>query len=349
MSESSPVLRPALRQARDVVVTCHLSPDGDAVASVLALTASLRLARWNAEPVIPSPVPEGYRFLPNVDSIRAYAGDEPGGGAADPEARSLVQTAEAIVCLDCSDPERLGTLFADNRDRFARVPVINIDHHATNTYYGAVNLVDPAAASVCEYLTSLMEQEDLPITRDIASALLVGVVADTLGFRTSATTASTMRVAASLMERGASLSGISKLVFNRRSPRALKLWGQVLSRTRVEGRVVWSDITSEMLKESGASLEDADMLIDFIAGVPGTSAAFLFSERDGDVRVSMRTSADLDAAAMASSFGGGGHARAAGCTLRGRIGEVEARLVGEARRRLEPVGLGDDKRQETDA
>lgn len=343
-----PVLRPMLRSAGKVVVTCHHSPDGDALAAVLAFSNSLRLVRWEVRAVSPSPVPQSYRFLPGWESIAVYRQDGP-GQAIDPDAREALLGADMIVCLDCSDLDRLGPLYAENTEKFAATPIINIDHHISNSYYGGLDLVDPSAASVCEYLTLLMEREDLPITLEIASVLLVGVVADTQGFRTGATTAATLKVAASLMERGASLSRASESLFNTRSAPALRLWGRVLSRAHVDGRLVWAGIDREMLDESGATMEDADSLVDFIAGVPGTSVAFLFSEEDGKIRVSMRTSQELNAAEMAGVFGGGGHPRAAGCTLDGPMAEVEERLLEEARRRLNVLAAQREGQQEIDA
>lgn len=327
------VLRPLLRNVRKVVITAHLNPDGDAVAGLLALCTSLRLARWEVQPILPSPFPSGYRFLSGWESVAVYSSDtvESPEGA---RARNALMAAEAIFCLDASDVGRLGAVYAHHASKFETTPVINVDHHPTNTRYGSANLVDPSAAAVCEMLTLIMEQEDLPINEEVAFDLLVGIVADTLNFRTPATTARTMRAAAGLMERGASLSQIAERVFNTRSPRTLRLWGRVLSRARVEDGLVWADITSEMLDECQATLEDADHLVDFIAGVPDARAAFLFSEQQGKVRVSMRTSGDLDAAALARSFGGGGHVRAAGCTVEGSMDEVQARLMSEARRRL---------------
>lgn len=333
----SGALLPLLRAAGQVVVISHTSPDGDAVSALLALSASLRLARFTVRPLSPSPVPASYRFLPGWEEVAVYdsdAAERPDGC----EAERAIETADAIVCVDCSDLERLGPLYVRHRDKFRTAVLVNIDHHATNSGFGRLNLVDPSAASVCEYLALLMEREDLPLTAEIASALLTGVVADTLGFRTTSTSANTLRVAASLMERGATLSDISQLMFNTRSPRTLCLWGNVLSRTRVEDRLVWADITAEMLRECGATLEDADRLVDFIAGVPETRGAFLFSEHQGEVRVSVRTSADLDAAALAQVFGGGGHARAAGCTLQGPLDDARALVMAEARRRL-PVAV----------
>ena len=341
-------LRPMLRSAGKVAVTCHHSPDGDALAAILALSHSLRLARWDVRVVSPSPVPKSYRFLPEWESVAVYRQDD-ADRLTDPGAKAALLDADVIVCLDCSDLERLGSLYSENREKFATTPVINIDHHASNSYFGRLNLVDTSAASVCEYLATIMEQEDLPVTVEIANVLLVGIVADTLGFRTGATTATTLRVAASLMEKGASLSRASESVFNTRSASALKLWGRVLSQAQVEGQLVWAVITREMLEECGATMEDADSLVDFIAGVPGTSAAFLFSEEDGRIRVSMRTSQDLNAAEMAQSFGGGGHPRAAGCTVDGSIDEVKRRLLEEARRRLDGLAVRREEQQEIDA
>jgi bifunctional oligoribonuclease and PAP phosphatase NrnA len=328
-----PGLRPLLSGASKVVVTCHANPDGDAVAGSLALSASLRLAGWDVVAIAPSPVPLAYRFLPGWESIAAYSPGD-GGAAHNIEARSALLAADVIICLDATEPARLGSIYADLADRFAVTSVVNIDHHPTNTHFGTHNLVDPQSAATCEMLASLIERDGLPVTTEIATALLVGIVTDTLGFRTPSTTASTLRTAATLMEWGASLSEINERIFNTRSLPALRLWGQVLSRARTEDGLVWADITGEMLEQCGATLEDADMLVDFIRGVPGTVAAFLFSEQDGKVRVSMRTSVLLSACDLAGSLGGGGHARAAGCTLSGSMAEVQALVVGEARRRL---------------
>ncbi len=339
-----PILLPLLRSGRRIVVTCHVDPDGDAVSGLLALSQSLRLARAQVHAISPGPVPSSYRFLPGWESIEVYAPErlETPEGQATKEA---LLTADVIVSLDASDPTRLGALYSQNRSKFEAVPVINVDHHPSNTLFGQVNLVDPSSAAVCQQLAELIEQEDLPIPEEVATCLLVGIVTDTLGFRTATTSAATLRIAASLMERGASLSSISERIFNTRSPRALSLWGRVLSRTRVEDGLVWADITSEMLAECEASLEDADSLVDFIAGVPQASAAFLFSEQGGRVRVSMRTTGELDAAALAKSFGGGGHVRAAGCTLEGSMSQVQALLLEEARKRLGMVTSGGERHQ----
>ena len=342
------ILRPLLRTANKVVVTCHHNPDGDSLASLLALSTSLRLARWEVSAITPSPVPRSYRFLPGWDSVEVYRQDEP-GASADPAARASLLNADVIICLDCSDLSRLNSLYTDNAEKFATTPVVNIDHHVSNSHYGQLDLVDPSAGSVCEYLTGIMEQEDLPFTLEIANVLLVGIVADTLGFRTGSTSANSLRVAASLIEMGASLSRASESIFNNRSVPALKLWGRVLSLVQVDGRLVWAAVTQQMLEESGATMEDADSLVDFIAGVPGTSGAFIFSEQDGKIRVSMRTSRNLNAAAMAQFFGGGGHPRAAGCTLDGPMAEAEKLVLDEARRRLNESAALSEQRQETDA
>ncbi|HEX2988834.1 MAG TPA: DHH family phosphoesterase [Chloroflexota bacterium] len=336
----TPVLLPLLKTVRKVVVSCHADPDGDAVAGMLALSRSLKKARWDVRLISPGPVPRAYRFLPGWEDVEVYRQERiemPDGIAV----RDAFRGAEAIICLDCSDLSRLGPLYSGNTRKFESTPVVNIDHHPTNSRFGRVNLVDTSAAATCEILSVLMENEDLPVDEEVATSLMMGILTDTLGFRTPATSARTLRVAAALMERGASLSRISERIFNSRSPRTLQLWGRVLSRTQVDGRLVWSEITSEMLAECGATLEDADMLVDFIAGVPQTDAAFLFSEQGGMVRVSMRTSEALNAATVAKRFGGGGHARAAGCTLEGSMSDVETRLMNEARERLGMAAEGD--------
>ena len=327
------MLMPLLKGVRKVVVTSHISPDGDSVASMAALSSSLGLGRWEVLAVSPGPVPEVYRFVPGSEVIVVYP-DEQDNSPEAVRVRQGIEEAEAIICLDAGDLSRMGAVYEEHRAKFESVPVAIIDHHTGNGQVGAVNVVDPSAAAACELLAILMEQEDLPITEPIATALLVGIVSDSLGFRISTTSPRTLRVAASLVERGAPLSLISEKVFNTRSLPSLRLWGQVLSRVREENGLVWSDITGDMLRESGATMEDADNLVDFMAGVQDARGAFLFSERDGQVKVSMRSFGELDVAALARAFGGGGHIRAAGCTLDASMGEAQERVLREAWSRL---------------
>jgi bifunctional oligoribonuclease and PAP phosphatase NrnA len=338
-------LRPLLSGCSKVVITCHANPDGDAAAGVLALSMSLRMAGWNAVAITPSPVPLAYRFLPGWETISVYS-TTGAPGDRNEEAREALLAADTIVCLDSTGLDRLGPIYSDLGERLASAPIVNIDHHPTNDHFGTFNLVEPGSAATCELLCSLIEIDGLPVTPDIATALLLGIITDTLGFRTPSTTPATLRTAATLMEWGASLSEINDRVFNTRSLPALRLWGQVLSRVRSEDGLVWADITEDMLRQCGATAEDADMLVDFMRGVPGTVAAFLFSEQEGRVKVSMRSSAELSACDFAVSFGGGGHARAAGCTLEGSMSEVQALVIGEARRRLGvAAGHGEDQEQ----
>ena len=346
-SKYTPALLPLLKTVQRIVVTCHSDPDGDAVAALLAMSQSLKkMGRWDIRAVSPGRVPASYQFLPGWKMIESYYQEmleTPEGVGI----KNAVLAADAIISLDASDINRLGLLYSHSPKKLESVILINIDHHPSNTDFGTLNIVDPSAAAVCELLAQIMEEEDLPITEDVANALLVGIVTDTLGFRTSATSARTLRVAANLMERGASLSRISERIFNTRSPRTLRLWGEVLSRTNIDRDLVWADITNEMLAKCDASLEDADTLVDFIAGIPDTSAAFLFSEQGGKVRVSMRTSEALNAADLAKTFGGGGHARAAGCTLVGTMKEVQSIILGEARRRIALIASEGEKQQTT--
>jgi len=337
-----PVLMPLVRSGRKIVVTCHVDPDGDAISGLLALYHSLRLARGQVRAISPGAVPAAYRFLPGWEAVEVYS-SETLEGAEGAATKDGLLAADVIVALDASDPSRLGSLYTQNRSKFESAQIINIDHHPSNTRFGHVNLVDATSPAVCQQIAELMETEDLPINVEVATCLLVGIVTDSLGFRTPSTSPRTLRIAASLMDKGASLSRISELVFDTRSIPALSLWGRVLSRTRLEDGLVWSDITSEMLAECGATLEDADRLVDFIAGVPEASAAFLFSEHGGRVRVSVRSSGRLDAAELARSFGGGGHVRAAGCTLDGPMARAQALVLGEARRRLGMVAAGGEQ------
>lgn len=304
--------------ARSMAVVSHVRPDGDAIGSLLALTLSLHRMGKQVTPVLVDGLPSRYSFLPGEDLV----------------SRSLPGPVETIIAVDCSDPARLGLPPSQQADHVA----ISVDHHATNAHFARVNLVDVDAVATAEILYHWLIDQGFPIDGAVATNLLLGLLTDTIGFRTPNVTPKTLQLAADLIERGAPLAEVYERGLNRRSLAAARYWGQGLQRLEGDSGLVWTVLNSEDRRRSGYSgLDDAD-LINLLSAVDGARVALVFVEQPGGkVKVSWRSRAEMDVARLAQEFGGGGHEPAAGAMIEGRLNEVVERVLSATRRFLQPI------------
>ncbi len=295
--------RQALERARRVAVATHITPDADAISSLIGLTHILRRLGKEAEPFCDDELPPRLRAIPHAEEISRVA-----RGSFD-----------LLVSLDASDPARLGRAFAEVRE----APLLNIDHHITNTGFGTVNWVDPSAVATAEMVLWLADDLGVPLDRDLASVLLAGILGDTMGLRTPNVTPQVLREVIRLMEAGASLPALVDVLFNRRSFAAIRLFGQALTGVRLEDGVIWTVVTREMRQTSGLGSANDLSLSSFLISAEEARIAAVFTERDdGKVEVSMRARPGYDVARVALAFGGGGHPPAAGCLVPGPLEEV---------------------------
>jgi bifunctional oligoribonuclease and PAP phosphatase NrnA len=299
-----------IAEAERILIISHVSPDGDAIGSLLGLGLALCPRRARVVMACADPVPGQHHHLPHWERIV----QAPDG------------TFDLIVSLDCSDLQRLGPAY--DAAALAGVPLLNIDHHATNVHFGTVNWVEPAAAATAQMLVSLVHELEIPFTVEIATCLLHGILTDTLGFRTPNTTPEVMQAAVELTRAGAPFVELTDRAFGHRPLSAIRLWGKALERMQMEGRIAWSEITQEMRQATGY-LENGDAgLVNFMGTANEADMAVIFSElQDGQVDVSMRASAQYDVSALALGLGGGGHPQAAGCTLPGPLGSAQRRVL----------------------
>jgi phosphoesterase RecJ-like protein len=312
-----------LRAARCVLTICHENPEADALGSALAIAMLVEAHGGVATPVCADPMPAMYEFLRGMDRFH----QEPDGSL----------DYDLIVVVDCGELERVGPLLESHRDLFGRVPILEMDHHVSNLRFGAVDWVDPASSAACEMVTLLAWRMGIPLTLvdgALAAALASGVVMDTANFGHPNVTPRTLVVAAALKEAGAPLSEIARRLYRSKPNSQLALFGLVLARMEwnLEGRLVWSTLELADLVTTGASSAESEGLVDLMAHSESAEAAILFKEVDGDgsTRVSIRTrDGGVDAVDLAATFGGGGHARAAGATL--PLPLAEARKVVLAR------------------
>jgi bifunctional oligoribonuclease and PAP phosphatase NrnA len=311
-----------LRSGKRVLTICHSNPEADALGSALAVSLLVEAGGGVATPVCADPVPAMYDFLPGMDRFRR----EP-----DPAV-----DYDLLVVGDCGELERIGPVLESHRDLFARVPILDIDHHISNRKFGAFDWIDAGSSATCEMVTLLAWRMGVPLAAAggmLATALGAGVVMDTGNFQHSNTTPRTLVVAAALREAGAPLTDIARRIYRSKPNSQLILFGRVLARmeTSMEGRLVWSTLELADLPASGARPEESEGLVDMLAQSATAEAAILFKENGGSTRISVRTlPGGVDATVLTGVFGGGGHARAAGATLELPIEESRRAVLAKA-------------------
>jgi phosphoesterase RecJ-like protein len=297
-----------LRRSRRLLIFAHAKPDADTIGSVLGLAQALAPSGTTATLVCAHPLGGGMADLPGAEHFRTAVPEHGSNGTAP------VDDYDAIVAVDAATLDRLGGVYEANLERFGRLPVLNIDHHVSNPGFGSVNLVDPEAAAAAEVVTLLLEHLQIKPSVAAATCLMAGLLTDTLSFQTEGTTPRTLRVAASLVEAGAPLSQLAFRFFRQRSRGSALLWSGALSTLQFAagGRVAWLEISRAVVAAAGPGAETTG-LSGFAASIEGVEVGFTLEEAaDGTIFVGLR-SQTVDVAAVAGTFGGGGHVRAAGC------------------------------------
>ena len=231
---------------------------------------------------------------------------------------------DLIVVVDTADLALLGRLYTDHTDFFTSIPLLNVDHHISNVRFGQLQLIDPTAASATEVLYAwFMHNAEWSrmITPDMATLLLTGLITDTRSFQNPNTTPRSLEIAAELLEKGARQQEIIQHIYKTKPLSTLKIWGRALNHIQMdsEAGIVWSSISREDLDEMGATSKETHGILDeLISTIPDSDIHVLFTEtEDGGLKASMRSSPTIDVSRLAGeTYGGGGHARAAGFKVR---------------------------------
>lgn len=310
-------LQQMIQTADSIAVISHERPDGDAIGSLLAMVMALKQRGKNVSAHLIEGLPGRYSFLPGSESVSP----------------SLPLEADLWIFVDASDAERSGFASGQIPERID----IQIDHHPTNTRFAKVNIVDDQAASTTQILFELLRALGFEIDTAVATNLLVGLVTDTIGFRTHNVTPEVMEIAAELMRRGASMAGIYEKVLSERSFVSVHYWGKGLNRIARSNGLVWTSLTLEDRNEVGYPGSDDADLVNILSRIEEAHIALVFVEQSASsVKVSWRSSPEYDVSQTASSFGGGGHKQAAGATIEGTLAEVQARVLAATEALLVP-------------
>jgi len=302
-----------LNRAARILICSHIRPDGDAIGSLLGFGLSLQGAGKDVQMVLEDGVPKPFKNLSGYKSIL----------------RHPIGQFDFIIVVDCSDLARVGKVLEGLGQ-----PDLNIDHHITNLNFAKINLVDPTAVATSAILTEHLPKLGFTLSLDVASALLTGLVCDTIGFRTSNMTPGALRLAASLMECGANLPELYQKALLQRSFNATRYWGSGLIKLQRENGLVWTNLT---LNDRDAACypgnDDAD-LINVMSSIDDAEVVVIFIEqKNTQVKVSWRSQVGIDVSQIALKFGGGGHPAASGAEVPGDLTTVQASVL-EATRPL---------------
>jgi phosphoesterase RecJ-like protein len=309
---STPVrqIRDEIMRRQRFLLTSHARPDGDSIGSQLATAFALEALGKQVRIVNADPAPEHYQDFPGMDRIEIA-----GSASAD---------VDAVIVMECSDLTRTGVAGLE------RAFLINIDHHAGNRLYGAVNWHDESAAACGEMVFDLIRELGVPLTLEIATHVYLAILTDTGSFHHSNITPRTFDICRQTVEAGVNPAAMARRVFDSNSFGKLKLIGALLDSMQLldEGRLALLYMDDAMLEACNCTNNDTEGLINLPLTAREIQAVVFFKVGPtGEVRVSMRSKYDVDVRQVAGAFGGGGHKNAAGFTVTGSLDDVRPRIV----------------------
>jgi phosphoesterase RecJ-like protein len=314
-----------IHEAKHVLLASHSDPDGDAVSSLLALGLAIGKLGQKTTIYNPSPIPAVYRFLPSVERIVRHI--------------KKANTYDLALILDCGDLPRIG----EASETVRQIPmVVNIDHHVSNTGFGDIQLIDSLACSTAEIVYRLIKALDVPIDKDIATSLYTGILTDTGSFRFSSTNQAAFAISQEMTELGVEPHAVAQRVYGTYSLGRIKLLNLALDSIEISdnGKLSIMTITGAMFQETGTHPEDVDGMINYARRIEDVKVAALIQEqKNGKMKsgnqcryhVSLRSDGTVDVAAIAGSFGGGGHASAAGFQVETTLAKLKSDIITLAR------------------
>lgn len=300
--------------SQNICIASHVQPDGDNIGSVLSLGMALKKLNKNVYLLKTDEIPSDYKFLPNVNLIKDH---------------DNIDEIDIFIALDSSDEERLGK----NKDLLTKAKlIINIDHHISNTNFGHINIIDKDASSTGELVYDFIKSMNISIDKDIATCIYTAISSDTGSFMYDNTSAKTHEIAADLIKVGIDKEKININLYQNKSLERTRLFIKAMDNLELyfENKVALAQITQEMLEDCNAKMEDSEGIISFLRGISPVEVAILLKEfKDDEIKVSMRSKRYIDVSKICSVFGGGGHIRAAGCTINESIDKAKTLILNE--------------------
>lgn len=291
-----------LQKYQTFLISTHVNPDPDALSSQLAMALFLKARGKKVLCLNEEKVPARYKFLPHVTWIKKN------------DLKKKVAYDVAIV-VDCGDFERIGTV---RNTLDPQKPVINIDHHITNDFFGTANCVDAQASSTAEIIYEILAQGGFKFTKDIATLLYLGIMTDTGSFRYENTTSRSHRIAAELLKFKIPVNALYQRLYETIPLSDLQFFSKVVGKfeSHFGGQILCMELRRNLLKKFSEEFDVRDMVFRYLRLIKGVEMIVLLSEQSsGKTRLNFRSQGSMDVAKLAARFGGGGHYRASGCLM----------------------------------
>jgi len=318
---SARTVKQAIKKFSRFLIASHINPEGDSIGSQIAMAYLLKKLGKEAVILNDGPVPNLLQFLKGTEHVLKEMPHN--------------FDYQAVIILDCPDLTRIGRVSEYIKKESV---IINIDHHISNINFGDFNWVDPETSSAGEMVYGLFKAFKARIDPDEAVVLYTAIMTDTGSFRYSNTSSKTHRIAAELIDIGVKPYEMYTRIYETSSVQDTNLLGEALQTMKLteDRKIAWLWVTKEMLKKTRASLEGTEGIINFARSIDGVEIAILFRETgtENRVKVSFRSKGKVDVNKLASAFGGGGHPTASGCTVFGKIEDVEKKVIDKAKQAL---------------
>ena len=301
-----------IKRAKSAVILTHMRPDGDAIGSALALSRALDVLGIENSVSDESDIPSNLSFLTGTEKI----------------GKGFFKEADLYIAVDSADEQRLGALVDDFRAVSRKKDTVNIDHHVSNTRFAKYNYVRECSAN-CMNIAVLVEKLGVPLDKELAQYLLLGLLTDSGNFSHDDVTEETFLTAAKLVKAGADIRWLNYNLFKKQSAVRAALFADTMSRIRYffEGKFAAIVISREAMKKFGADNGMTEGFVDFPLSVDTVEVcASVMEVKKGQYKISLRSKNYADVNKVAGTYGGGGHVRAAGCMLFGEIEDVLDRL-----------------------
>lgn len=307
------VLCRALKKTDNFLLASHVNPEGDAIGSILAMESLLRRLGKKTTVACEDAFPERLSCLPSKRWNRAK------------DIIAQGRKFDALVVADCPTLDRIGEV---GKLLTPKTKIFNIDHHISNVKFGHYNYIQPKACAAGEVVYDIFKWFKVKINKEEATALYVAISTDTGSFKYSNTTVKSHQIASDLIQTGIDIEKINDGLYAQYSIERIQLYSLLLGKIQrsKDGAVAWVGLTRDDLKKTGGTYEDTEGFIDFLKYIKEVQFCFFMSEldgaQDGEIKVSFRSKGDYDVAQIAVHFGGGGHKKAAGCTIKGTLGQA---------------------------
>ena len=285
-----------IKEAKSIVLISHINPDGDALGSSLSVYPILK--KMGKKVVVfnkTKPLPQYLDFLPNFNKVTD----------------KLPESFDLMISFDCGSFDRLGI---EKKPSF----LINFDHHISNTKYGDINIIDSKAASTSQVIYNFCKANHIKIDKDSATCIYTALVTDTGSFQYESVNDKVFEMAADLVRNGVKPDFVAKMLFQRDRLSRLRLLAKAYETIELccDGKVAFVEVTKEMMEITGAIKDDTDTIVNSVRAIAPVEVAVMLREDDDGIKISLRSKNYADVSKVAVKYGGGGHIRASGATVK---------------------------------